>query len=274
MSNVKDIFVSRFDDGCIVDVDFSGVEIYVAANLSKDPTLMQELASGVDIHTENAFVAYKPKDNIITKTQRSNAKALTFQLLYGAGAASMAKKFNLTVKFCSAFIKKFYAKYSILKQWHTSLEQLVNASRKPSAHKTELGYPAGIGELRSFSGRLFKFIEYDTSDRARKKNKYTSFSRPAICNYPVQGGAFDIMALALGIINRHCMQHRDKYLLINCVHDSFLFDCRNEYAQTLQNFIRGVEAQLSELCLSHYGYKVLIPFKLDIQLGPSWGAVK
>lgn len=81
------------DDGWkIIAADFSSVEVRVAAALSQDPTLIQFIREGRDLHAEIAALAFGAD---WTKAQRYSVKRIVFGRLYGGGLDTLARQAGL-----------------------------------------------------------------------------------------------------------------------------------------------------------------------------------
>ncbi|MEW1837492.1 DNA polymerase [Nonomuraea angiospora] len=99
----------RADPGhVLVSCDFSQVEIRVAAALSRDPTLMQVIVSGVDIHDATAQLMYGPG---YTKQQRTISKRATFGTIYGGGARALAAQTGVPVATARGVIERWRRTY-------------------------------------------------------------------------------------------------------------------------------------------------------------------
>ena len=84
---VKKVFVSRFNNGLIMEADFAQLEFRTAAFLAQDETAMEEIATGFDVHAYTAKVitdAGQP-------TSRQAAKEHTFAPLFGASGYGRSK---------------------------------------------------------------------------------------------------------------------------------------------------------------------------------------
>lgn len=92
-SEVKTLFVSRFPGGSIAQSDFTALEVYVQANLSKDGNMIEDLRKGLDMHCVRVsqkegvtyeYVVERAKDpnhpeHKVWAKKRSNAKGFSFQ---------------------------------------------------------------------------------------------------------------------------------------------------------------------------------------------------
>ena len=91
---VKKVFVSRFEDGWIMEADFAQLEFRTAAFLAQDETAMREISTGFDVHAYTAKVitdAGQP-------TSRQEAKEHTFAPLFGATGLEERKRSKHTTK--------------------------------------------------------------------------------------------------------------------------------------------------------------------------------
>lgn len=78
----------RADPGhTLVSCDFAQVEVRVAAALSRDRTLREVIASGVNIHAATASLMYGPG---FTPQQKTLSKRATFGTIYGGGVPALA----------------------------------------------------------------------------------------------------------------------------------------------------------------------------------------
>ncbi|MFI0736828.1 DNA polymerase [Streptomyces sp. NPDC021100] len=99
----------RADAGhVLVACDFSQVEVRVAAALSRDPTLMDVIASGTDLHDATATLMYGPG---FTKEQRTVSKRATFGTIYGGGAKALAAQTGVPVRVARGVIQRWQRTY-------------------------------------------------------------------------------------------------------------------------------------------------------------------
>lgn len=108
----------------LVNCDVKSLEIFVAASLSRDSVLMQELW---DVHngvTETD--THQKNQDDLNLPSRVIAKRFIFKLLYGASAYGYKHDSDfISVKYSQddwqEVIDKFYSKYSGIAKWHQQL---------------------------------------------------------------------------------------------------------------------------------------------------------
>ncbi len=233
---VKKVFVSRFENGQILEADFAQLEFRVAAYLSQDETAIKEVIEGFDVHSYTAKVitdAGQP-------TTRQVAKMHTFAPLYGAtgyGRTPAEAK----------YYEHFLQKYKGIARWHKVLAN--EALTK--------------GAITTPSGRQFAFPECTR----RKDGSVSHFTQ--IKNYPVQSFATaDIVPLVLVEVTNK-LTHL-KSIVVNSVHDSFIVDVHPTEVKDVTNIIKAIEGNLVSLMRTRWGIKFNVPLKLDMKIGNSW----
>lgn len=122
-----------------VSIDYSQLEMWVAAWNSGDDQLIKDLKEGLDFHCQSlAFaeqMSYEEVYNLcqvvrdpIWADKRSKAKAITFQKEYGAGVKTVAKKTGLDVGVVEKVFADLDAKYWKLKMFKDYVFETANSN--------------------------------------------------------------------------------------------------------------------------------------------------
>lgn len=98
---VKDVFVAR-PNTVYAEIDYSQAEIRVAAHYTKEPSIIDAIRQGKDIHQTVADEA---------KIDRQTAKTINFATIYGAGAKRLAEQLNVTRGKAQSFLNKYNETY-------------------------------------------------------------------------------------------------------------------------------------------------------------------
>ena len=197
----------------IIQADVKSLEVVVAAWLSQDTVLINELKAGIDIHGENQKAFNLP--------ERVIAKILKFRILYGGNEYSFINDpdFMIVSKkeaYWKEVIEKYYAKYRGIARWHNDIiRQVSNTSG-----------------LTTPLGRTFKWD--------LKKNGVFKLPITEIKNYPVQGTGADIVSIARVSLFRRMQKMKLKSLLINTVHDSICFDAIDNEVAIIVKLLKEV----------------------------------
>jgi DNA polymerase-1 len=255
-SPIKTFFKSQ--KGVIVNLDLAQIEWRIAAELSKDPVMIHELNEGLDIHTDNAIrfldAGKYERGSEEFKQVRTIAKTISFRLLYGGSAEGFFRDQRMpdySLKRWREIVNAFYQKYQGLKRWQDANIQTASAR----------------GYIRNPSGRVLTFDE-------EVKYGIESVDVKQVKNYPVQSGSTDVMYLCMVKILEKIQASGINPLLILQVHDSLVFDCTIEEAETLCRI--GIETfkSLPALAKEYFGWDIVVPLLGDCEVGYDYGNTK
>jgi DNA polymerase I-like protein with 3'-5' exonuclease and polymerase domains len=286
---IKDCFKSRYgEEGCVVEIDYSQLEVIGTAIVSDDPNMKQDIRDGIDSHSQSAswlnpytykeiFEGYKNEIPFFME-MRKKAKRPRFELQYGAGANSIAASNNISKLEAQEFIDKYYERYSVLKAFQDEVARQVELSKFKTGKHTRRGYPIHGGIYRSITGRSYYFEEDDAPSFMEHRGIYTSFNPTKFKNYPMQGfSTGDIVPEMLGRLNENINHHRNRKrppLLINTIHDSALLDMlKADVCFILPDVIKVMEAVPSML-EEVWGIKTDLPFAVGVEVGDTWATKK
>lgn len=185
---VKNVFLAR-PGRVLIQADYSQAEIRVASFYAKEERMLALLAQGADIHTITAQRLNIP---------RHVAKTLNFSVIYGIGAAALAKNLRVSEKEARAFLNAYRAEYPGFRKLYYKAQEVA----------TERGF------IQFFTGRLRRF----NTNTAR-----TPFTHNASSNL-IQGTVADITRLAMTRLDRELPEARQ----ILTVHDSIIFEVQQE----------------------------------------------
>ena len=231
----------------LVNADVKGLEVVVAAELSGDKILKQEIIDKVDIHETNRdrFRLGEGKDG------RLVAKIFKFRLIYGGSAYSYANDSDFqgvsrNQKFWQNVIDEYYAKYTGIKAWH---EQLIHTAQRN-------------GRLEIPSGRHFPI-----SPLVNKWNGGMDWPITVIKNYPVQGFGADLVMLARLEANKRLKASGLEYKLVSTIHDSIVADCPTSCVGAVGRILYDSIEAVPALCKKVFGYDFSLPLTSEIQVG-------
>lgn len=277
-SVVRELYTSRYPNGVMMAIDYSQLEFYILAGLAADQTVIDELAQGLDIHLRNAAMAFNKSEDEVTPAERTASKSVTYGLTYGSGAVSLAERTGEDLEMIKKFIEAFYRKYSAVKQWQEDMISQVSDTRVPTKNKWQ-GHTIGIGTFRTpFKKFCVEEVPFTYKDRrsGETRTKLTlTPTKPK--NYPCQGTAADIMELAGWEVYKFLLnsEYRDKCLLVNEVHDEFLFDVVDkETATLLLPQLSAILIKVRQLFIEHYNFDFGIEFCVEGKYGKSWADCK
>ena len=113
---IRKIFIPE-KDSVILSADYSQIELRVLAHIANDSNLIDAFLNHSDIHTKTASEVFNVPMDEVTHTQRSNAKAVNFGIVYGIGDFSLAKDLKITRKEARNYIDKYFERYPGVKEY-------------------------------------------------------------------------------------------------------------------------------------------------------------
>ena len=184
----------------LLSADYSQIDLRILAHESGDENLIKAFRDGADIHTQTAAEIFGVMPELVSKEQRSHAKAINFGIVYGQGPVALSQALNISTSEAKKFIDAYFARFSTVKKW---LDDTAAAARKAGYVKTLFGHIRYIPEFEASSARL------------------ASFANRASVNTVVQGGSSDIIKKAMLDIYKE--MPKDILLLLQ-VHDELVFE--------------------------------------------------
>jgi DNA polymerase-1 len=101
----------------IVSADYSQIELRIIAEISRDPNMRQAFVDNIDIHTATAAKVYGIGLDEVDSTQRRNAKAVNFGIIYGQSAFGLSQNLGIPRKEAAEIIENYFAQYPGIKQY-------------------------------------------------------------------------------------------------------------------------------------------------------------
>ncbi len=300
-SDIKLVFKSRFgkwvvddygdmvywSDGKIIQSDFSSLEVYVQAILTKCQQLIADLRAGLDMHCvklaakegmsyDDVYALCKgDKYDKAWDYKRTKAKEYSFQSAFGAGDKAIAKKTGMAIEDVERLRAADEARYPEIPQYYADITATIKAGRKVSRTIPHPEFPGvmcniGTSYFRTPDGKLYSYVESPAPGYLVKRGTTASFSPTEIRNYVVQGTGGEWAKAAMGLSVRAFYARRNfggKGLLVNQVHDAVYADACNSVAFEV--------AALLHACMEGASDYMAYTFKWDIPLAvpsdTSWG---
>ena len=233
----------------IVSIDYSQIELRIAAILSGDSKMIEIFARGEDVHTGVAVRVFGVEPEAVTKEMRRKAKVINFGILYGMGVNALRGNLGdgTSREEAQEFFNAYFNTFTRLAEY---LEETKSFARK-------YGYTETLfGRRRHFPGMQ------STAPFIRAQAE-----RMAI-NAPVQGTAADAMRVAMNHVYEYLVKEKktDDVRILLQVHDELLFEIKNEVLEAeIPKLVELMQGVLE-------GYDTSgVPIKADVAVGPNWG---
>jgi len=230
------------EKGCkLLSVDYSQVELRLAATLGNIQALKQAFHDGIDIHTATASQVFGIPLEQITPEVRRQAKAINFGIIYGISGFGLAKQLGISNSEASNYIKKYLARFP-------ELEMFMNTAKE---------FARNHGYVKTFYGR--KCFVPGIND---KNSAIRNFAERQSINAPLQGTAADIIKRAMITLFYELKKSGLKAKMLLQVHDELIFEVpENEMQETEAMVKRIMESSAKELD---------IPLEADAGWGSNW----
>lgn len=316
-SDIKSVFMSRFgkyivDDfgnlvyvpnGKVIQSDFTALEIYIQALLTKCKQLIIDLQAGLDMHCVRLATKEKMDYDEVVKLckgykdeagvwhdavkewdyKRTGAKVFSFQRAYGAGAQKIADSTGLPIEEVEALIEADNLRYPEIEPFFEDLSFQLKAGRKPwrsgVPHPDIPGVVCNLGRgfYRTPDKKLYAYTEHPAPEfvvnhknPARRANQ--SFSPTEIKNYIVQGegGEWAKAAMWLAVRAFYYFQNfQHRALLVNQVHDALYADAQDDVAFESACLLHACMEAASDFMEWKFKWKVDVPVPSDTTWGRS-----
>ncbi|MDP6922552.1 MAG: DNA polymerase I, partial [Lutibacter sp.] len=237
---VRKAFIPRSEDYLLLSADYSQIELRIIAALSKDPGMIEAFQKGEDIHAATAAKIFNIPLQEVTKTQRGEAKAVNFGIVYGQGAFTLAQQLQQSRSEAKALIDHYYTSFPTLKQFIAN----------------QVGFAREHGYVSTISGRR-RYLHNINSQNAIVRS---GDERNAV-NAPIQGSAADIIKMAMIHIHEHFQKAQCRSKMLLQVHDELVFDIHKEEVDRLAPVIRTAMENAFDLGL---------PLTVEMGTGHHW----
>ena len=257
-SSLKPAFIPR-PGHVLLDLDYSQVELRVAAFISRSQPMIEAFQRGDDLHRLLAakIAGKAPED--VTSLERKRAKAGNFGLLYGMSPggfqsyAATAYDVSLTLAEAQAVHSAFFEMWDGMRQWH----------ERAKRRAYERGYVTSpIGRTQWLSD-LYSNSSFKSSHAERNA-----------LNSPVQGFGSDLMQMAaasiMGTLPGYPLPRVEGAHVVATVHDEIcievpqdrwqeiLIECKRRM-EDVNTFLRPLDCQMD------------VPIVAGPSAGTRWG---
>lgn len=232
-------------------IDYSQIELRIAAGLSRDEKLVGIFKRGEDVHAATAAQVFGVPVEKVDREMRRRAKVINFGILYGMGVNALRQNLGASVgrEEAAQFLESYFKNF-------TGLARYIDETKASAA---KLGYTETLfGRRRYFPG----FKSPLPGLRAQAE-------RMAV-NAPMQGTQSDIIKRAMveadSFIEKEGWASRARLLLQ--VHDELVYEVDEKDAETIAKKLRDIMEGVTDPTLLSG-----VPIIAEVSLGKDWGTV-
>ena len=193
----------------LVAGDYSQMELRLMASVADVKALKEAFAAGADIHAATAARVFGLAPDKVDREHRSRAKAINFGIIYGISQFGLAKQINVTREAAKQYIDSYF---KIMPEIKKFMDDTI-----AFAHR--------YGYVETPSGR--KCALFGINDQ---NQRIASFAERAAINAPIQGGAADIVKLAMQRIDAALTEQKLDARLLLQVHDELVVEASEKDA--------------------------------------------
>ena len=236
---IRSCFIAK-EGHKLISCDYSQVELRLLADVADVKKLKEAFAQGIDIHTATASHVFGVSPDKVDANLRRHAKAINFGIVYGISAFGLAKNIGVSTSEAKAYIDAYFAQMPEIK---TYMEKTIAFAHAHGYVETPFGRKCSVLGINDANKRLSANAE-----------------RVAI-NAPIQGGAADIIKLAMNKIEDVLSSQGLKTKMLLQVHDELVFEAPDEEVDTALKLVKYHMENIVESS---------VEFKAEAGVGQTW----
>ncbi len=222
----------------LLSADYSQIELRLIADVAKVKKLKESFIKGEDIHARTASEVLRIPLNQITPDQRRQAKAINFGIIYGISGFGLARNLGISRTEANKYIESYFSQYPEIKEYM----------------KKTIEFAGTNGFVLTPLGRKI-YIDGFESGRTR------SFAERAAINAPIQGGAADIIKMAMIRVQKVLQEKEIPAKLLLQIHDELIFEVPENRAKEAGQIIKENMEQV---------VKLNVPLVVEVGVGKNW----
>jgi DNA polymerase-1 len=249
---IKEMFISSFDNGCITQGDYSQVELRLMAEYSQDENMLQDFESGEDIHAAVTHRVMKRAPQYYRKftefsDKRKKTKAVNFGIIYLISPWGLAEKLESSVEEAKALMREWFHIYPGVKKWLLKMQRQVIRDQQTVSL---------IGRIRRVPGADFN------STRGRE------LIRQGI-NALMQGLASDINLMLMIELQEEYKKRKMKSRIIGNVHDATLTDTHPKEKKEVKRIYEKM-APKPKMLEDLFDVELTVPITMNVVQKATW----
>jgi DNA polymerase I-like protein with 3'-5' exonuclease and polymerase domains len=256
-ASLKPAFIPR-EGYVLADLDYSQIELRVAAFVSRSEPMLEAFRRGDDLHRLLAQrITGKSNPEDVTANERQAGKSANFGLLYGMSAygfqqyAETVYGVSFTPEEAAKVRQAFFDTWEGIATWHLKCVHKVTRD----------------GQVTSPIGRVRRLPQiWDGND------KLSAFAERSAINSPVQGFASDLMQMAAASIEGHLpgVEPVEGVQIVATVHDDIVVEVPED---DWEDATRECQERMVNIgtALKRLDCTLDVPLVAEAKVGTRWG---
>ncbi len=224
----------------LISADYSQVELRLLAGVADVKNLQKAFAAGLDIHAATASHVFGVPLEQVDANLRRHAKAINFGIVYGISPYGLAKNINVSTAEAKEYIDAYFCQ---MPEIRTYMDETIKFARSHGYVLTPFGRKCSIMGINDKNKRLAANAE-----------------RAAI-NAPIQGGAADIIKLAMNRVEKELPARGLKSRMLLQVHDELVLEVPDNEVEEVSGLLKKIMENVVSL---------KVPFVAEVGVGTDW----
>lgn len=236
---IRACFIAK--PGCkIIASDYSQVELRLLASVAGVKGLQHAFEQGIDIHAATAAKVFGVPYNEVDSNMRRHAKAINFGIVYGISQYGLAKQIDVSNEEAKKYIDAYFEQMPEIK---TYMDETIAFAHKHGYVLTPFGRKCSVMGINDKNKRIVANAE-----------------RAAI-NAPIQGGAADIIKMAMRAVQNELQKGGWQTKMLLQVHDELVFEAPEAEVESVSLLIKQTMENVVNLA---------VPFIAEVGVGDNW----
>ncbi len=234
---IRKAFVAK-EGHVLISADYSQIELRVLAHMSGDEAMRSAFFEDGDFHTHTAAEVFGVPEEMVTKEQRSAAKAVNFGIVYGISDFGLSRNLGISRKQANSYIERYFETFPGVKRYMT--DAIEQAKTKGFA-ETMFSRRRAMPELHSSNYNV------------------RGFGERVAMNMPIQGSAADIIKIAMIHVFEKLRESETRLILQ--VHDELVLEAPEKDAIQAAKLLKETMEGVVEMS---------VPLKVSCEMGRDW----
>ena len=237
---IRECFIAKAGHK-IIAADYSQVELRLLATIADVKFLQTAFGENVDIHRKTAAQVFGIPYEEVDSAHRRRAKAINFGIIYGMSAYGLSKEIDVPPAVAQQYIDAYFAEMPEVKKY---METTINFYHQNSYVLTPFNRKIAI-------------------PLPENKQLGAMYDKAAI-NAPIQGGAADIIKMAMIRVATILKENNFKTKMLLQIHDELVFEAPLDEVEKVTPLIKQAMENVT-------GIELKVPLIAEVGIGDNWG---
>ena len=226
----------------LVAADYSQMELRLMASVADIKALREAFEHGADIHAATAARVFNLPLEQVDREHRRRAKAINFGIIYGISQFGLAKQLGISREQAKQYIDSYF---QIMPEMKAYMDKTIEFAHRYGFVETPFGRKCSLLGIND------------------KNQRIVSFAERAAINAPIQGGAADIVKLAMQQVDYALTDKKLDARLLLQVHDELVLEVREDLTDEIAGLLKNIMENIVDTA---------VKMSVDVGIGSTWDA--